>query len=175
MRIKTIVDRAERELAAELLTRSSDKQRSLCCCQLHWEAHPKHLAHKIRELEGTKETVFALFANMSILELCFFFVPFRLNCSTAAPPGRTHKGMNAGSSKEERRKQAKHRGPASIGPVYFSKEVTFQPAVLREAKALHSHSASASAGLDFTFTSLRRSKHRRTGKLNYTQEHKDEG
>lgn len=74
MRIKTIVDRAEREpVAGYYLAIQISRDHCCCCCcccQPRWEAKHQHLAHEIRELEGTKATVLAQFANMSILEPC---------------------------------------------------------------------------------------------------------
>lgn len=77
-----------------------------CSCQQCRKAAHQHLAHKIRELEWTKATVFVQIANTTILELCMSHSPCTVPPS--APPSRTmdkdrQQGISAGGSKDERK------------------------------------------------------------------------
>lgn len=117
MRIKTIVDRAERELAAELLTQRSDKQRSLLLLlPAALRGTSPTPCPQDKGIRGDKRRQFyAQFANMSILERCVW--PIQA-ATPPPPPGGTHKerqqDMNAGSSEEERNTQHAEHGAMCV-------------------------------------------------------------
>lgn len=138
MRIKTIAERAERELAAELLTRSSDKQRSLLPAALRGTSPTP--CPQDKGIRGDKGDRFLhrlpAWAYWSCE--CVLFRLYRSPPPLHHHHRAEHKDMNAGCIEEERNTTGRTWSPvcvraSSIILVYFSEDVTFQPADLHGA------------------------------------------
>lgn len=128
-RIKTIVDKAKKELAAELLTRAQISSDHGAVAR-RAGSHIQHLAQKIRA-PGDGLPTWAYWSHV-----CSPNAP--LWGKAAVTIREMRETIRGGGGKQTGRTWRPVRvWASSIKPDNFSKGVTFQPAVLCESKALH--------------------------------------